>query len=184
MSLEDLERLRCETEGVPYMPPEQRQMLEAADEANYQQQMQQQQMRQSRFDTRPQGIDVYFLDRLVSVKLTPKKDQIALWIMECSSLLEQLTLTNLNSELYNRLVRDFIEITDIADGEGNEEILQSLINRWIVELLGTKSRGDIPMKGVTERIAWVTQRSNQESIVKMPEQEQRKGFLGLLPGSK
>lgn len=166
------------------MPPEQRRMLEAADEANYQQQMQQQQMRQSRFDTRPQGIDVYFLDRLVSVKLPPLNEQKGLWVMACASLLEQFTLTNLNAELFNRLNRDFVEITDVADGEGNEQILQSMINRLIVELLSTKSRGDFPVKGTTERISWYSNRSNQESIVKMPEQEQRKGFLGLLPGSK
>jgi len=184
LSLEDLERLRCETEGVPYMPPEQRQMLEAADEANYQQQMQQQQMRQSRFDTRPQGVDVYFLDRLVSIKLPALSEQKGLWVMACQSMLEQLTLTNLSAELYHRIVRDFIEITDVADGEGNEEILQSMINRWIVEVVTTKSCGYIPMKGATERFMWVTQRSTQESVIKMPEQEQRKGFLGLLPGSK
>jgi len=194
MGLEDLRKLRCEAEGVPYLPPDQQKLLEAADEAEYQQQMQQQQLLQQQqqrglgagmFDTRPQGIDVYFLNRLVSVTLSPQENQKGLWIMECNSLLEQLTFTNLDNVLYNRLVRDFIEIVDVADGEGNEEVLQALIKRWIVKILATKSRGDLSDKGIRERTAWITHKTGAESVVKMPDQpEQRKGFLSILGGKK
>jgi hypothetical protein len=188
MSLEDLRRFQAETQGIPYISADKQRILDAADEAKYQQEMSTQQEQQlivqsqkagvmgGFMDNRPYGIDVYFLDRMLTIELPPKEERKGLWITE-GKILETLSLSNLDKAEYRYIRREYLELVAIASGEGNEQILQDKIGRYLTTIAALKARSD--MKGERERGQWSTHRTVQESTVRMPEESGKKGLLGL-----
>lgn len=185
MSLEDLRRVKAEANGEIYLNPEQRKLLEVADTVEQEQDLeanqirQQQQMQSGMFDTRPTGVDVYFLDRLIRVRLPPKKERIGLWITH-EDVLEQISLINLDANEYRGLMREYQELEDLAAGEGNEKVLQSDINAFMVKIEAMKARSDLVEKGPRERTLWVMHKTQQESVVRLPEESStRSGFLSI-----
>ena len=190
MSLEDLRRFQAEAQGVPYIPLDKQRLLDAADEANYQQnaniQQEQQMVVQSQkmgamggfMDNRPYGVDVYFLDRMLTIEIPEKDERKGLWITE-GKILEMISLSNFDKESYNYIRREYLELVAIASGEGNEQRLQDKIGEYLTMIAALKARSDMKEVGSRERTVWAWHRSTQESTVKMPEEQGKKGFLGL-----
>lgn len=190
MSLEDLRRFQAEAQGVPYISMEKQRVLDAADEAKYQQdasiQQEQQLIVQSQkagamggfMDNRPYGIDVYFLDRMLTIELPSKEERKGLWITE-GKILEMISLSNFDKEAYNYIRREYLELVAVSSGEGNEQVLQDKIGEFLTMVAALKARSDMKEAGLRERTVWATHKTTQESTVKMPDETGKKGFLGL-----
>jgi hypothetical protein len=190
MSLEDLRRFQAEAQGVPYIPLDKQRLLDAADEAKYQQdtsiQQEQQMIVQSQkqgtmggfMDNRPYGVDVYFLDRMLTIELPQKEDRKGLWITE-GKILEMISLSNFDKEAYNYIRREYLELVAVASGEGNEQILQDKIGEFLTMVAALKGSSFMKEVGQRERTIWATHKTTQESTVRMPEEQGKKGFLGL-----
>lgn len=188
MSLEDLRRLKAEANGEVYLTQTQQKLLEAADKAEYDQEAEQQQLQQQIQQQRqggllgstPQGIDFFFLDRMLTIKLPPESKRKGLWLTY-SDVLEQFGLINLDSATQASLMREYLELIYISSGEGNEIILQEKIGAFLIRVISMKSRSDFKEYSVRERTAWMTHKTEQQSVVKLPEESSKgAGFLSIL----
>jgi hypothetical protein len=124
-------------------------------------------------------------DRLLTILgRPPSAPWGSLWIAN-SDFREQIALLNITKSEQRGLLRAWSDIEVLSQGDGNEDIVESDQNEFMLKIISYKSRSDNPEKGVRERTAHITQKSIQDQTVNLPTSEKQKtGFFNTLLGRK
>lgn len=124
-------------------------------------------------------------DRLLTIPLRPKNAPWgSLWVIH-TGFIEQIALLNITKSEQRGLLRQWADIQVLAKGDGNEEIVESEQDEFVLKIVSYKSRSDNPEKGIRERTAHITQKTIADQTIQMPKQEaQRSGFLNTILGRK
>lgn len=89
-------------------------------------------------------------------------------------------IPNADLNSIHRFQRDFIDIRELAECQGTEEMTGSLMRQLLFDMRSYVSYGGSELKGLTGISAIITQRQQSEQTVKMPSPEQptRKKIFG------
>jgi len=122
-----------------------------------------------------------FLDRMISINLPKPEERQGLWFTNDADFIEVLTLLNLDSNAHRQLVRDYLELEDLATGSSNRLLVESKQRELLFDLLCYKSRSDMGTeKSLRERSMWMTTRTQSDQNIKMPSDEAPSGgFLSI-----
>ncbi len=188
MAIEDLRRIRPGTAVEPSYSedtqenvepsPRERAIRSAAEEA-YERDSRGMEHQISQFSER-------FLDRMISINLPATEKRQGLWFTNDAEFIEVLTLLNLDANAHRQLVRDYLELEDLATGSSNRLLVESKQRELLVDLLCYKSRSDMGAeKSLRERSMWVTTRTQSDQVIKMPNDESSPGgFLSIFRRKK
>jgi hypothetical protein len=127
-----------------------------------------------------------FHDRMISINLPDPEERKGLWFTDSAEFIEVLTLLNLDSNAHRQIVRDYLELEDLATGSSNRLLVESKQRELLVDLLCYKSRSDMGAeKSLRERSMWVTTRTQSDQNIKMPSDEAPSGgFLSIFRRKK
>jgi hypothetical protein len=89
-------------------------------------------------------------------------------------------IPNADLNSIHRFQRDFIDIRELAECQGTEEMTGSLMRQLLFDMRSYVSYGGSELKGLTGISAIITQRQQSEQTVKMPAPEpaQKKKLFG------
>lgn len=124
-------------------------------------------------------------DRLLTIPLRPKNAPWgSLWVAK-TGFIDQLALLNITKSEQKALLRQWSDIEVLSQADGNEDIVESEQNEFVVKVVSHKSRSDNPEKGIRERTAHITQKNIQDQTIQMPKSESnRSGFINTILGRK
>lgn len=129
--------------------------------------------------------DIRRVEKWLETKIPTKDDKQGLWLTE-TTLIEELTKSNLSSELANWCFREWREIVALAGGDGNEWWIADRQNNLLFFIKVNRSVNDRAEKGLRDGVLLMTQNINQKSDVKMPQevgaQRTGGGFFGFFGG--
>lgn len=131
-----------------------------------------------------QNANERFADRMLKQRIgdTNRSSGCELWLI-WSDVVEILALLNITKREYQKFVRDWADIEDLAQGEGNEEIVRAKLEEMYFALQLYRSRGDNPLSSYTERTELTTNRTSIGQEVRMPavaQRTQQVGFFDVL----
>jgi hypothetical protein len=124
-------------------------------------------------------------DRLLTIpRRPPNAPWGSLWLIR-SGFIEQIALLNITKSEQRSLLRQWSDIQTLSEGDGNQNIVESLQDEFMLKIVSYKSRSDNPEKGIRERTAHITQKSIADQSITMPKSEtQRSGFLNTILNRK
>lgn len=132
-----------------------------------------------------QTADERFADRMLCQRMPDDQHPHGqkLWITR-SDILELLAIIpSLSRKQYNRFVRDWEDIETLSQGGGNAQIVQSRQERLLFEINLSRSVGDAPVSGMTERILLSTKRQEiSQNINTQSAQKRAAGFFSDIFG--
>lgn len=122
-------------------------------------------------------------DRFLTIPIKSKNTPYGtLWFTH-SEIIEQVSLINITKSEQRGLLRAWADIEILAQGDGNEDIVESDQYEFLLKVSSYKSRSDNPEKGMRERTAHVSRREITDQQVTLPKSEQAKpGFINSLLG--
>lgn len=128
----------------------------------------------------PQNSNERFADRMLNQRIQTKDFSTGcdLWLIH-SDVVEILALLNITKREYRHFIRMWADIEDLAQGEGNEEIVKSKLEELYFQLQLYRSRGDNPLASYTERTELTTNRTSIGQEVRMPAVAQRPQQVGF-----
>lgn len=132
---------------------------------------------------RKRSAEAEMQDRLLTIPLRPKGAKWgSLWVVH-TNFIEQIALLNITKSEQRALLRQWSDIQVLSEGDGNEDIVESEQDEFMLKIVSFKSRSDNPEKGVRERTAHLTQRTIADQQITMPKGEtQKSGFLNTILG--
>lgn len=134
--------------------------------------------------TRHRSAEAEMQDRLLTIPRRPKNAPWgSLWVIR-TGFLEQIALLNITKSEQKSLLRQWADIQVLSEGDGNEAIVESEQDEFMLKIVSYKSRSDNPEKGIRERTAHITNKTITDQTVQMPKGEQRSGFLNTILGRK
>jgi len=125
----------------------------------------------------PSNFTAQMMEKLFHCRLPEKKEDYDEFFNMLPTIIAALPrITNINSEEFNELVRDWEDIKDMAASEGAERVVQSDIIKMIYKLRLLPARGDFPLPGLTAVSAAITTRQESKQQVTMPQVQEKGGF--------
>ena len=137
-------------------------------------------------DQMPKNKDERWLERLLKQKLGDNQHASGhnLWLTR-SDLVEILALLNVSAKDYRKFCRDWEDITALAQGGGNDEIVKTEQESFFFRLQLYRSRGDNPVAAYTTLSSTFTNRQEVDQTVNMPkQQEQSMGLMDIFKPRK
>lgn len=126
-------------------------------------------------------------DRLLTIPTRPSLSVApwgSLWVIH-TGFIEQIALLNITKSEQRGLLRQWADIQVLAEGDGNEDIVEAEQDEFMLKIVSYKSRSDNPERGVRERTAHITNKTITDQTVQVPKSEtQKSGFLNTILGRK
>lgn len=134
--------------------------------------------------SRHKSAEAEMQDRLLTIPRRPKNAPWgSLWVIH-TGFIEQIALLNITKSEQKSLLRQWADIQVLSEGDGNQDIVESEQDEFMLKIVSYKSRSDNPEKGIRERTAHITNKTITDQTVQMPKGEQRSGFLNTILGRK
>jgi hypothetical protein len=121
------------------------------------------------------------LDKLFDPSITAQEISEGEYSMLLRSILSDLRrIPNIAPKDKRRLIRDFADIEALQQCGGTKSQVRSMLREMLFEIAAHSADGSAPLTGITATSAIITQRSQMEQQVKIPQEPQRKKIFGLI----
>jgi hypothetical protein len=88
-------------------------------------------------------------------------------------------IPNLSPVDKRRIIRDYADIEELHECDGVQAIVRSMLRSMLLEVSAHSADGSSLLNGLTGVSAIITQRSQMEQQVKIPQQQERKKIMGI-----
>ena len=97
-----------------------------------------------------------------------------------STLADLRRIPNISPADKRRLIRDFADIEALQQCGGTRGTVRSMLREMLYEIAAHSADGSSPLAGITGVSAIITQRSQMEQKVQVPQEPPRKKIFGLI----
>lgn len=121
------------------------------------------------------------LDKLFDPSISAQEISDGEYAMLYRSALSDLRrIPNIAPTDKRRIIRDFADIEALQQCGGTKSQVRSMLREMLFEIAAHSADGSAPLTGITATSAIITQRSQMEQQVKIPQEPQRKKIFGLI----